>query len=286
MVAVRAAGGRVVGVDTAAGDQIDAPVVINAAGLWSPRVARLAGHALPIIIGRHPVSSSSATPPSAPRTRCTWTSPGAPTRAPKPEASPSPARSPTTRPSTRWTPISWAAKPASTRPAPCSPEPRAPSPRSTDSRFSHGYAGAFDITPDWMPILDESPVRGLYLAAGMSGHGFKLAPAVGEMMAALVTGGRSPVSLAPFRLDRFALSRRGGLGHLRVLLPRRRRVSALTPRVRDWLLGAGGLSLPRRDLGRGTLPSRLPGPVGHCWFPKRWLSSSTTCSSAFPRSSF
>ena len=37
----------------------------------------------------------------------------------------------------------------------------------------------------------------------MSGHGFKLAPAVGEMMAALVTGARPPVSLAPFRLERF-----------------------------------------------------------------------------------
>jgi glycine/D-amino acid oxidase-like deaminating enzyme len=76
-------------------------------------------------------------------------------------------------------------------------------PALADSRFSHGYAGAFDITPDWMPILDESPVRGLYVATGMSGHGFKLAPAVGEMMAALVTGAQPPVSLAPFRLDRF-----------------------------------------------------------------------------------
>jgi len=37
----------------------------------------------------------------------------------------------------------------------------------------------------------------------MSGHGFKLSPAVGEMMAALVTGARSPVSPTPFRLDRF-----------------------------------------------------------------------------------
>ena len=54
-----------------------------------------------------------------------------------------------------------------------------------------------------MPILDESPLAGLYIAAGMSGHGFKLAPAVGEMMAALVTGARPPVSLAPFRLGRF-----------------------------------------------------------------------------------
>jgi glycine/D-amino acid oxidase-like deaminating enzyme len=38
----------------------------------------------------------------------------------------------------------------------------------------------------------------------MSGHGFKLAPMIGAMMAALITHGDSPVSLAPFRLDRFA----------------------------------------------------------------------------------
>ena len=37
----------------------------------------------------------------------------------------------------------------------------------------------------------------------MSGHGFKLAPAVGEMVAALVTGARPPVSPTPFRLGRF-----------------------------------------------------------------------------------
>jgi glycine/D-amino acid oxidase-like deaminating enzyme len=41
----------------------------------------------------------------------------------------------------------------------------------------------------------------------MSGHGFKLAPAVGEMMAALLTGATPPVDPAPFRLGRFS---RGG----------------------------------------------------------------------------
>jgi glycine/D-amino acid oxidase-like deaminating enzyme len=76
-------------------------------------------------------------------------------------------------------------------------------PALVDARFARGYAGAFDITPDWMPILDESPVRGFWIATGMSGHGFKLSPAVGEMMAALVMGIESPVSPTPFRLDRF-----------------------------------------------------------------------------------
>ena len=60
--------------------------------------------------------------------------------------------------------------------------------RLGEARYARGWAGAFDITPDWMPILDESPLRGFFIAAGMSGHGFKLAPAVGEMMAALVSG--------------------------------------------------------------------------------------------------
>jgi glycine/D-amino acid oxidase-like deaminating enzyme len=37
----------------------------------------------------------------------------------------------------------------------------------------------------------------------MSGHGFKLAPAVGEIMAALITGATPPIDAAPFRWDRF-----------------------------------------------------------------------------------
>src|SRR2546428_21524 len=48
-------GGQVEGVRTAGGEVIHAPIVVNAAGLWSPAVARLAGIDLPIVVGRHPV---------------------------------------------------------------------------------------------------------------------------------------------------------------------------------------------------------------------------------------
>jgi glycine/D-amino acid oxidase-like deaminating enzyme len=61
-----------------------------------------------------------------------------------------------------------------------------------------------------MPILDQTNVRGFYVAAGMSGHGFKLAPVVGEMMAARITETEPPGSLAPFQLDRFHTPRPGG----------------------------------------------------------------------------
>ena len=31
-------------------------------------------------------------------------------------------------------------------------------PALAEARYQRGYAGAFDITPDWMPVLDETPV--------------------------------------------------------------------------------------------------------------------------------
>ena len=72
-----------------------------------------------------------------------------------------------------------------------------------------GYGSLYDMTPDGNPILDRSAaVSGLYWAAGFSGHGFKLSPVTGRMMAELVLHGESKdYPLDGFRLDRFA---RGG----------------------------------------------------------------------------
>jgi sarcosine oxidase, subunit beta len=67
------------------------------------------------------------------------------------------------------------------------------------------YAGCFDVSPDWHPIIDEVGPRGFYVAAGFSGHGFKLSPAVGNMVARLVTEGTKPGDdVHAFRLSRFA----------------------------------------------------------------------------------
>lgn len=54
------------------------------------------------------------------------------------------------------------------------------------------YGAADEGTPDWNPIIGEvAEPRGFYLAVGFSGHGFKLAPAIGRIVAEqIVTGER------------------------------------------------------------------------------------------------
>ncbi len=66
-----------------------------------------------------------------------------------------------------------------------------------------GYACMYDMSPDDLPVIDEMPgAEGLVFAAGSSGHGFKLGPAVGECLAKWALGERSEL-LAPFSLARF-----------------------------------------------------------------------------------
>ncbi|MCZ6502995.1 MAG: FAD-dependent oxidoreductase [Gammaproteobacteria bacterium] len=52
-----------------------------------------------------------------------------------------------------------------------------------------GYCGLYTVNRDDVhPIVGESPIAGFYVANGFSGHGFKLAPAVGAMLAKEITG--------------------------------------------------------------------------------------------------
>ena len=78
-------------------------------------------------------------------------------------------------------------------------------PAMARGRWERGWSGAYDVTPDWHPILDESAeVEGLYIAAGFSGHGFKLSPAVGKRMAQFVVSDKKPEGLTPFSTSRFS----------------------------------------------------------------------------------
>jgi sarcosine oxidase, subunit beta len=64
--------------------------------------------------------------------------------------------------------------------------------------------GFYDVTPDHQPILGRVPgLDGLWLAAGFSGHGFMIAPAVGRRLAAAIAGEPDDPVLRTLALDRF-----------------------------------------------------------------------------------
>jgi glycine/D-amino acid oxidase-like deaminating enzyme len=61
------------------------------------------------------------------------------------------------------------------------------------------------VTPDWNPVLGALPgVEGLVVAYGFSGHGFKLSPIVGRLVAQMALGLPPDFDLAPYALARFA----------------------------------------------------------------------------------
>jgi sarcosine oxidase, subunit beta len=66
--------------------------------------------------------------------------------------------------------------------------------------------GIYDMTPDHQPIVFEvGGENGLWVAAGFSGHGFMMAPAIGRMVAEAIAGSRHDPLLEQLHLGRFAL---------------------------------------------------------------------------------
>ena len=108
------------------------------------------------------------------------------------------------------------------------PEPRV-NDRKVASNFAHfralfphlggialqtSWAGRIDLTPDVIPIIDRpDPAQNLFVAAGFSGHGFALGPAVGAQMAQWIGDGRPSIDLAAFRADRFTQGRHARASH-------------------------------------------------------------------------
>ncbi len=79
-------------------------------------------------------------------------------------------------------------------------------PSLADAEFSTGYAGLYTSTPDSHPVIDAvDGIDGLYVCTGFSGHGFKLSPMVGVLVAELLLDGRADsIDISPLRMARFA----------------------------------------------------------------------------------
>ncbi|RAR53829.1 glycine/D-amino acid oxidase-like deaminating enzyme [Paraburkholderia unamae] len=83
--------------------------------------------------------------------------------------------------------------------------------------LASSWTGVYDVTPDWNPVLGKvADVEGLTVGFGFSGHGFKLSPGIGKLLAQHALGLPTDVSLEPYALERFAsgalLTGKYGLG--------------------------------------------------------------------------
>ncbi|HVS14533.1 MAG TPA: FAD-dependent oxidoreductase [Thermoanaerobaculia bacterium] len=199
------AAGRVAGVDTSRGP-FAAPWVVHATGAWAGRTARLAGVDAPIAACRIQVAVYRR-PPGGPaehpivadfRTACYF----------RPELGEKtlaglidPAEADAV-----VDPDDYAKKPDFAFYAEIGEKLTRTYPAMAAGESAGGYASLYAITPDWHPIVDQAPAgSGHILCSGFSGHGFKLAPAVGVMVADLITGAAEPrFDPAMFRLDRWA----------------------------------------------------------------------------------
>ena len=201
---IATADGRVAGVDTAEG-RIEAPVVVAAAGAWTTDLLAPLGIEAPIERRRLDMAYLEQ-PPGRPTIRTCITD-GNSNVVMRPDLGPYllAVAYPNEMPEV--------ADPAAPAPAEDEARHRARLDRAlaerlpdfVDARVVRTVSGAYDITPDFHPILGWAPgLDGLYLAAGFSGHGLKLSPAVGECVAAAVLETESPFDIRPLRPTRFA----------------------------------------------------------------------------------
>ena len=130
-------------------------------------------------------------------------------------------------------------------------------PALADAGIVRGVTGVYDMTPDGRPMLGELPgLSGLVLAAGFSGTGFKISPAVGEAIAVLVTGHASRAAWTSGRSGR-AGSPRDGRCPLRTRTPMTEEAGVPPGRRRCRRgRGAGGRRSAARHGAAGAQPAR------------------------------
>ncbi len=77
-------------------------------------------------------------------------------------------------------------------------------PDLANAKIVRTWAGWMDASSDGVPslgVVDEIP--GLYVACAFNGHGFGIAPAVGEQLAKLIATGKTDVDLSALHYDRY-----------------------------------------------------------------------------------
>lgn len=201
---IRTAGGRVTAVDTSRGT-IETPKVLNAAGTWSHHLARMVGVDLPITVCRHKIALVAW--PREARGKHPMVYDFVTNIYTRPETGDMILVGPldSEELNDRADPDAYREGLNLDEKTDLLARAATRFPVLEQGAVEKAYAGCFDVTPDWHPVIDETGPQGFYISAGFSGHGFKLCPAIGDMTAALVAEGKTPEDdVHAFRLSRFA----------------------------------------------------------------------------------
>jgi sarcosine oxidase subunit beta len=200
--AIRAAGGRVTGVETSEGF-IAADRVIVATGVNTPALLAPLGLELPLCVKIVHVIQSEPLPPTLAQAFGVANANCAGRQQADGRLRYTNARGDWQGDADGWTDASL---------APTASEVRAVVdlvaevlPVAATTPIARTWGGLIDLTPDALPVIDApAQVEGLVAAAGFSGHGFCLGPVSGLLCADLAVGRKPRHDLSAFRLERFA----------------------------------------------------------------------------------
>jgi glycine/D-amino acid oxidase-like deaminating enzyme len=197
-------GTRVTGVETTEG-AIAAGVVVSAQNMWSREIAQWTGIAVPLTLSRHAVVSLEGATPYSSNLPVVmdWVPPGGiyfrSYAGRQLMIGDTGDGEPLSVPDTRQgdVPLDHVAHLGELLGR------RVPA--FADAGLAHSWTGVYDVTPDWNPVLGPLPgLEGFHVAFGFSGHGFKLSPIVGRLLAQSALGLPTDLPLAPYSIERFA----------------------------------------------------------------------------------
>lgn len=199
VVGATRAGDRLAGLRTASGEVLTGDVVVNCAGAWAGAVAALYGGELPIQPWRSQVFLVTDTPPLGDRLPMTidfengksyFHREGDGLLAGMDNET---ATAPTVDVAFDYGKVDQLVEHLAHR-----------LPALADARVSTGWAGLLELTPDENPVVGWTHLENVYTAAGFSGHGLSIAPALAQDVARELLGEPPTGALGAFRPERFA----------------------------------------------------------------------------------
>ena len=175
---------------------IETPMVVNAAGPWLARVARLAGIDLPVVPYRRQIFVTNPFPAIPdPVPMVIDFQPSFYFRKEGPGilmGMTDDAEPPSFNTHVDWNFLEQVVDKAVHR-----------APVLAQAGFMDGWGGLYAVTPDDNPILGPVPeIEGFFCAGGFSGHGFMLSPAVGRVLAELILRGHAQPDISALSIHR------------------------------------------------------------------------------------